>query len=343
MRQFAVVFGANTPAIAATLAALFFGFTLGSVVVGKVAARPHRPLLAYAVLEAGVAIGALLVPVMLRLYDLAYPALFAALSDSTFAFAALKGLLAALALFLPAFCMGGTVPLLGQLIAAYSSGLGVSVAGLYAANVMGAAAGALSVPFVLLPTIGASGAYYACVFGNMIIAGLAWWIAPMEQQAEPPKKSSPPPQLHTGAVAHSFPSLMALAAISGFLFLVLQGSWERIFAQIHENSIYSFSVVLALLLLGLAGGSSMARVLLRRNVSPARAILWSWTIGGLIVALTPLLFYQLTDGLSYLQGGGWASYAGRLLGIALPIVLLPSGFSGMVLPLIIELAGATAH
>ena len=39
MRRFAVVFGAATPAVSATLAAIFLGFAVGSTVLGARAAR----------------------------------------------------------------------------------------------------------------------------------------------------------------------------------------------------------------------------------------------------------------------------------------------------------------
>jgi spermidine synthase len=45
MRRFAAVFGAATPAVAATLAAFFLGFTVGSLVIGARAARTPRPVM----------------------------------------------------------------------------------------------------------------------------------------------------------------------------------------------------------------------------------------------------------------------------------------------------------
>jgi spermidine synthase len=62
-----------------------------------------------------------------------------------------------------------------------------------------------------------------------------------------------------------------------------------------------------------------------------------------VVFVTPHLFYSLTDGLSYLKGGGgWASYGLRILWLTLPCVLVPSLFAGMVLPLLMEMAGQSS-
>jgi len=93
-----------------------------------------------------LASGATIASLFLTVYDNLYPALYANLSGSAMAFAAGKLLLAMVALFLPTFCMGGTVPVLALALAATGRRVGVVGSGLYAANTLGAAAGALSVP-----------------------------------------------------------------------------------------------------------------------------------------------------------------------------------------------------
>src|SRR5205807_2083009 len=91
-------------------------------------------------------------------------------------FAATKTILAMLALFLPTFCMGGTVPLLSQAIAAERRRLGISAGGLYAANTFGAALGALSVPFLWLPNLSARASYASCIAGSWLVGIVAWGL-----------------------------------------------------------------------------------------------------------------------------------------------------------------------
>src|SRR5262249_21678227 len=148
-------------------------------------------------------------------------------------------------------------------------------------------------------------------------------------------------QSQPGSAPFPATALIVLAAMSGLLTLVLQTTQGRMFAQIHENSIYSFSVVLALFLAGLAGGAALARECCRRGASRILPLKISWIMGGLAVFASPHLFYALTDGLSYLKGdGGWASYGTRLVWLGVPTVLLPALLSGMVLPVLMDLAGA---
>src|SRR5947207_8557656 len=179
MRRFAVVFGTTTPAVSATLAAIFLGFAGGSAVLGARASRFANPLRAYGLLEIGAGMSALLVEPILQLYDLIYPAFYGALSGSVAGFLAVKTLLAVLALFAPTFFMGGTVPVLSQAFERDREWrrLGISAGGLYAANTFGAVAGALSVPFFWLPKLGAPASYGASVAGSILVGTAACWLS----------------------------------------------------------------------------------------------------------------------------------------------------------------------
>src|SRR5918999_1709835 len=71
-RMLGLVFGATTFAISAVLAAFMGGLALGSACAGRLGARLERPLRAYALIEIGIALYALAVPVLFRLVDLLY-------------------------------------------------------------------------------------------------------------------------------------------------------------------------------------------------------------------------------------------------------------------------------
>jgi spermidine synthase len=344
MRRFAAVFGATTPAVAATLAAVFFGFTMGSFVIGARAARWARPLRAYGWLEIIAGIGALLVEPLLAVYDRVYPGIYQALSGSPAGFAAVKTVLAAVALFLPTFCMGGTVPLLGQALG-QGRRLGISAGGLYGANTLGAAIGAFSVPFFWLPHLSARASYGVCVAGSLLIGFMAGWLDARAQRngllaAEAARIEQRPPMKTAFRSTLSLRFLLTLSVLSGASLFILQVVWSQMFAQVHENSIYSFSVVVAVLLAGLAGGAALARHWLRAGRSALRGLAWAWIVAGAVVLVSPNVFFALTKGLSYIEGhGGWTAYGLRLLWLTLPTVLAPTLLAGMALPLLMEMTG----
>ena len=342
MRWFATLFGATTLATTATLSGFFLGLAAGSHVFGERSTRWRRPVQVFGLLEIGVGLGALLVPAVLDLYRQAYPVMYPRLSPFPGGFALVKMLLALAAVGIPSFCMGGTLPALAEAIAPPGGRLGIPVGGLYAINLLGAAVGALAVPFVLLPRLGLDTSYACAVAGSLAVgvtaylAGSATPVRPTPPDAAPGHREAP----RTPSIAVG---ILVLSAVSGVSVLALQALWTRMFALVHENSLYSFAVVVFVFLLGLTGGAALARTMLGRGHAPGRLLGRAWCLAGLLVVASPLLFHRLTDGFTYLSAGGWSSALGRLLLLAL-ITMLPASLGlGMALPLVMEMAGPSGR
>jgi len=340
-RQFIYLFGATAPAVSATLSAVFLGFAAGNAFIGKRSVRSQRPLLAYGVLEVGIGLAALLVVPLLGVYEHVYPALHGRFFGHPTVFLVVKTCLAAAALFVPAFLMGGTLPLLAQAFVHSPGELGGVGGAVYAANTFGATLGALSVPFYLLPTYGADRSYYGAAFVNVLIGGAAVWLGRGLRQTTPEPGRGARVKARPEKPARRTPAWMlaSMAFASGALVLALEVLWTRMLAQVHENSIYSFAVVLAVFLAGLAGGAALARVLMRRRRDPLTVLGFAWVVAGVLVFGSSALFYFLTDGLRYVNESG--ARANLLtLGYAAATMLAPTLLAGMILPLLIELTGA---
>ena len=154
LRQFSLVFGTSELAVATVLAAYMGGLALGSAVAGRYAGRVTRPVLAYGVLEAGIALSALAVPLLL----LAARALYALMlgDQPTPPDAATIGqpvfylLVAFVVLAIPTAFMGATLPLLIRYAVRTDREVGPRVALLDAINTVGTVVAA----FVLLPAFG---------------------------------------------------------------------------------------------------------------------------------------------------------------------------------------------
>jgi spermidine synthase len=327
-RRFALLFGGGATAATAVLAAYFTGLGLGSHLVARAAARITRPLRVYAALEALVATGALL---SFPLSAAAAPLIAAGAMTRAMPRALLEVFVALVVLAVPTCAMGGTLPVLARLRDAGDRRLGVSVGLLYAVNTAGAALGALAVPFVLLPALGAKGGLLVTVGATVVVAVLAWTMdRPLP--AEPRDRAPALPWAHPGVV---------LAATSGLAALVLQVSWNRAFAQIHENSTHSFALIVALFVLALALGAQVSRMALRRGRAPEAVIGWAWLLAALLAAIAPRSFLELTHGLAYLSSDqGWTHDAPPLARIAALVVLPAVTALGVAFPAILESAGA---
>jgi spermidine synthase len=336
MRRFAVMFGATTPAVATALSAMFLGLALGSVGFGALGSRWRRPLVAFGLVELGIGAAVLFARFAVDRFDPFYPALYEALWNRPAVFLAMKMALTASAILPATILMGGTLPLLFEAAAGADGRLGVRGGGLYAANVLGAAVGALAVPVVLLPAFGAEGAALAAIVGNMAVGIAALALG----RHVPALRTEVAPRMGHPSPARGGRAIEAMAFASGVLLLGLEVLWARMFALVHENSVYSLAAVITLFLVGLSLGAALARAALRRRIDRTTLLAWSWTGAGAWILLSPRLFFWLTSGMEYLaDGGGAAGGMARLLAIAAVTTLPATVLGGAVLPVLMEMAG----
>src|ERR1700733_244885 len=166
IRQLSLVVGIEVYSITVAVSAFFAGLAAGGALLGRMADRLKRPLLLYALLEAGVALAGFVVTVAL-----AHTAgSFVAIESRAGVFAwALPFLLVGA----PAFLMGGTLPVAVRSLAAGTSDVAKLGGWVYAANTAGGIAGALLSSFLLLPWLGVRGSALAAALFNLIAAGVA--------------------------------------------------------------------------------------------------------------------------------------------------------------------------
>src|SRR5688572_29690884 len=239
--------GHGLAAASAVLAAFMGGLAAGAGAAGRMAGHfsPSRALRTYAGLEIAIAVLALLMPLALLAVR---PLLAAAYADGAGggSFALLRLVTSVLLLCVPAACMGATFPIASRWMVRAASTAAQDAGVLYAANTLGAAAGAVLAGFSLIPALGLSGTTYVGMTLNVIAAAGAWMIS--RNVASPPAHAEPPPKATAKAVAlHSSrevssPWLAAIAlGASGFASLTLQVVWTRLLVQILGPTTYAFS------------------------------------------------------------------------------------------------------
>jgi spermidine synthase len=91
-----------------------------------------------------------------------------------------------------------------------------------------------------------------------------------------------------------------LAFVSGFNLLALEVIWTRMLAQVHENSVYGFAVILIVVLVCLSLGAWLASWLARGKFSPPQILVLLALLGGMSLCFTPFLFTGFTHGLRML-------------------------------------------
>ncbi|MFI5113400.1 MAG: spermidine synthase [Terriglobales bacterium] len=236
-------FGVSTFAAVVTVVAFMLGLAAGSGFMARRAGRCRSPLWRLALLEAGIAVFALLLPWGVHLTTPLIDAAAGYLSSPQW-----HGLLvvaAVLLLTLPAAAMGAQFPLLLEAFRRYGRGIGVA----YGSNTLGAAGGAL-LPLLLLPTVGWDLAIRSVAVLSLIAAaGLLALGGRGHGVAEPAGRSiEPKPSV----------ALLLNYGLIGVASLQLEMAWLRLFSLAMLRTEYVLALVLAVMLFGMGLGSLLA-------------------------------------------------------------------------------------
>ena len=329
VRELGLLFGSTAQAAALTIAIFFAGIALGGWLFGRLAARLARPLRAFGLVEIGVAATALGHFLVADVYFRLYPALFALVGGNPVLETALKATVAATILLPSAILMGGTLPLMGQHVIRARDALGRMGAALYALNTAGGAMGAMAAGFFLPIWLGFSGAYLLAVGFDLFVGAAALLLARRAL-----------PRVAQATVAHvAIPArLWGIAFASGFATLAVEVIWTRAFAQVLQNSVYTYALVLTVFLAALSLGAALANALNRLRARPEAVLTGLLVASALMITATPHLFHHLTRGLGYLGGRAeFAGYVAEVGRVAALTMLIPGTILGAVLPYLLRL------
>ena len=350
-KQLSYVLGNSLHAVATVVAAFLCGLALGARFLGVPLAHRNDGARWYALLEIGVAVLGLLSLPLLRGLDPLVGQLYRSMGGETGAFALARVVLLFVLLIPPAALMGATLPVLVGHFEA--SRVGSGLARLYAINTLGAVIGSAAAGFLLLPSIGLLGTTWVAAVLNLLAALLAWRFgvpggkrvaAPAPPEAAPATVSvQPATTAPRGALAKAAdPSLQgarwlafaSLFALSGLAALVFQIAWVRLFSLVFGSSVYSFSAVLGVYLLGLALGSALVARSMRQGVSLAG--FGRLQLGLAVLAALGLhAFSRLPEWMFAIArgaGSSWSSLFASEVGLTALLLLAPCALLGAVFP-----------
>lgn len=355
-RELRLIFGGATPATSAVLAVFMGGLGIGGAWWGRRAERHPNVLLLYARLELAIAIGAALTPFLLDAVRALYVRTGGVLALGTSGATLAQLLLTLLVLGVPCFLLGGNLPPAVKWIEVESDRQRGGVATIYGCNTLGAVFGVLVSSFWSLETLGTRATLWSAATVNLTIGVVSWLVARRldETDACAASREQPRPQQaatdrHSGAplvVSAQVPSsfVYAAAGISGFTFFVIEMVWYRLLTPLLGGSVYSFDLVLAQALFGMAVGGGLYRALIATRRGPASATTLAYIVAAQALALC--LPWALGDYLAVLafhleqwRNLGFAALvAGWSVCVAV-MVLIPSILSGAQFPLLIGLLG----
>ena len=253
--QVQLVVGASSVSVAVILCSFMGGMAAGSWLAPKVTPAGTHPLRAIACIEAAIAAFGVLIPFSLPLVQQA----FVAMVGHGFGAGLLRAAVCVLVLTPPTMLMGATLPVIAGWRAA-------DIGRFYTANLAGAAVGTALTGFFLLRVFDVYVATGVAVLLNLLVAAICWWLARSAPIAAvlpvAPDAASPAPPTPV-------PPVLAAALLSGFTSLGAEVVWTRQLSLLFGASVYTFCLILAVFLGGLAIGGGIGTGLARRSARPA--------------------------------------------------------------------------
>ena len=255
--------GSSAVSLGILLGIFMGGMCLGSLLLPRYISARHHPLRVYACLELGIGVLGILVLFVVPWIGGAYTAIAGTGQASLF----LRAIVAGVCLLPPTILMGATLPAIARWVEATPSG--VSWLGyFYGGNLAGAVIGCLLAGFYLLRLFDMATATFAAVALNVVVALLAFGIA----RAMPYVPSAAGDRT-TAAVPESRLIYVAIA-LSGMTALGAEVVWTRLLSLLFGATAYTFSLILAVFLVGLGLGSTVGSELARRVAHPRVVFGW---------------------------------------------------------------------
>jgi spermidine synthase len=250
--------GSTSVSLGILLATFMGGLCIGSVWFPRIRLAQH-PLKVYAGLELGIAACAVLVQLSLPSLN----RLYIAGAEHGMPGMLWRGVLAALCMLPATILMGASLPSIVRWAQ------GVSWWGyLYTGNTAGAVIGCLLAGFYLLRIYNMATATYFAAGVNVVVAGVSFLLASRLTGSTVPEPEAP---VEAAEVSH-WPIYLAIG-LSGATALGAEVVWTRLLSMLLLGTVYVFSIILAVFLVGLALGSGGGSWLIKR-VRPQLALGW---------------------------------------------------------------------
>jgi spermidine synthase len=246
-RMLSIQFGVSIFGVVVTVTAFMAGLGAGSLIGTRWSQQVKSPLQVFAILEFGIAITALLIPLLFQLLDIRFASLSGSLGLT--GWLTLQIVVITFVLMVPAFAMGAGFPMILTVVQNTPFTLG----GVYGINALGGAIGAL-LPLWLLPSFGWLNAVRVIAVLGIIVAAVAFFISRSDLSISTTTRAK--------IARPTWKWLLAYAGI-GAGALLLEIGWTRLFGMVMLRTEYVLAIILAVFLVGIGVGSMLAKYLTR--------------------------------------------------------------------------------
>ena len=310
-RYLTLVFGATLYALSAVLCAFMLGLAGGAWGMGRILAKgdgSKRLILWYGIFEGLIGLYALSFPLGLELLEKIYPLVLPSDGQAGLMVHIMEFLLGTFLMLPATLLMGATLPLVScWAVGNEKRQVFSKISLLYGWNTLGAVFGCLFTQFFAIQLWGVQGAIWFGVLLNALVFLVCFVCGRIFYQVDQQHISAKKENNNSVAdedIGNINLLVFVMFAYSGMASLSSEILWTRILVFPMGTTLFSFALILATFLSGIAFGSLVARRLLGESNWILKFILIEISIGLVCIGILPLLenlteWTSLTDRFFY--------------------------------------------
>ena len=276
------------------LAIFMGGSAFGNYISGRYLSSKGKAIKAFAIIEFSIGLYAVITPSFADLLRYVFVTVGSSYQLGSVNIQILKFASAFILICFPSILIGMTFPVVTGFMTKSLKTIKSSVSKLYAINSIGAVAGVIISAFLLLPFQGTSKTIYLTGTINLVIAFCSFILVKILRVSDSINinEAKSAEVIPSGRFYYISFIVLIISAVSGFTALAYEVLWFRFFLIILGSSAYTFAIILAAFITGIALGSLFVVFFKTENkVNNIRVLSIFMLLIGCYFLLT-LLFYD---------------------------------------------------
>src|SRR5215468_6720580 len=279
-----LIIGSSTVSLGILLGTFMGGMCLGSLLFPWFVSRKLHLLRVYALMELGIGVIGLALLFGMPLINNVYTSV----AGEGLAGMVLRGIIATICLLPPTLLMGATLPAISRWVE--TTPRGVAWLGFfYGGNIGGAVIGSLLAGFYLMRVFDISTTTFVAFVLNVAVALLSFGLSKSTPYTASEGSSE------TAVASSAWPIYVSIA-LSGLTALACEVLWTRTLSLLYGATVYTFSLIVAVFLIGLGIGSTVGSSLSHQMKRPRVALAWCQV---LLCGAMAWAAYMLTESLPW--------------------------------------------
>lgn len=251
-REFLLIFGNTIYSVTTVVSVFMLGLTIGSLLFGYISDKIKRHIFLFSFLQVLIGIFSFLTIFLFDFIRNVYVSMFFGnylVQYGVF----IKFLLSTLVIILPTIFMGGTLPLLVKYFSQKKE-ISKVTSLLYFINTLGSFFGTLITAYILIEVLGLKG---SIILGSIlnIAAGLLGYFVSSKYKIAKEKIVNKKLKTKRNKINPRFIAIIFVFFLSGIISMSYEILWTRLLTPITGTYVYAFSIILSMILLGIAFGS----------------------------------------------------------------------------------------